>query len=293
MLKVCQSKIEVTSKSGEKHAVGCGVCYICRKKRLRSWIHRISVEEEASVSSFFVTLTYDNKNIEFTEKTDNFGNVLFTLNKETFQKFMKLVRYYENEQHKKNGTSAPPIKYYAVGEYGGKFHRPHYHILIFNLVYWHSSLTQAWDKGNIHIGEVTPESTAYTLSYVTDKTFKTFEGDPRQKPFSLCSQGIGKSYLTAQTVDYHKNHEALFATLKGQKYPLADYYKKRIWTDPKNRTKVGEKIALELQDKQNQEDKEFIKNFGQDRFNLYLWDKKMQLWRKEQERKVTKNKALD
>lgn len=284
MLKECQSKIQVFSKSGEKYNVGCGVCYNCRKKRLRSWIHRLSVEEGTSVSSFFITLTYDNEQLELTEKPDNFGNYLSTLNKKTLQKFIKLLRYYENEKHKENGTVGQPIKYYAVGEYGSKYHRPHYHIIIYNLHYHYHSLSKAWDKGIIHIGEVTNESIAYTLAYVTDKSFKTFEGDPRQKPFSLQSQGIGKSYLNPQTIHYHKENEALFATHKEVKYPLSDYYKKRIWTDSQMRTNVGERVAEKLQDVQSQKDTEFIKKFGTERFNTYLYDQKLQLWIKEQKR---------
>lgn len=288
--KDCQNKIQVKSKSGTIHFVGCGVCGSCRTKRLRSWIHRLGVEEEASVSSFFITLTYDNENIEWTEKTDKQGNNLPTLNKKTVQKFIKLLRYHENEQHKQNGTIGLPLKYYAVGEYGSKYHRPHYHIIVYNLHYHYHSLTKSWDKGNIHIGEVNNKSIAYTLSYVTDKSFKTFEGDPRQKPFSLQSTGIGKSYLTPETIRYHQDNETYFATHHYQKYPLSDYYKKRIWKDPQIRTIVGERVSQELQDKTDAEDKKFIEKFGEQRFASYIYDKKLEQWIKEQKRET---KLLD
>jgi len=290
----CVSKITVQSKTGQTFHVGCGVCLNCRTKRLRSWMHRLSVEEEHCCSSFFITLTYDNDTLEFSKDKCPMGFNLPTLNKKTLQNFIKLLRYYEKQNHKKNKTKQQkPIKYYAVGEYGSKKNRPHYHILIYNLIYWKNSLTQAWKNGNIHIGEVSNQSIAYTLSYVTDKTFKTFENDPRQKPFSLSSLGLGQDYLKDEVIKYHKDNDALYATLKGVKYPLSDYYKKKIWTDDQLRQQVGERISEQLQDEKLVYEKNFIKEHGNEALFKYIYDKQQETWIKEQKSKLGKGKLLD
>lgn len=54
----------------------------------------------------FVTLTYDNDSLP-----GDSG-----LHKEDFQRFMKRLRKY----------SGYDLKYFACGEYGGRFKRPHY-----------------------------------------------------------------------------------------------------------------------------------------------------------------------
>jgi len=290
---MCLSKIQVFSKSGQSFYVGCGVCIQCKTKRLRSWIHRIMEEERVCVSSFFITLTYDNENLEWTEGTDKLGDSLPTLNKKTVQKFIKRLRFYENEKHKENGTTAPSLRYYLVGEYGSKGQRPHYHLLLFNCIYFYHSLSKSWTYGNIHLGDVKAESVAYSLSYMTDKTFKTFKGDPRQKPFSLKSLGIGKSYLHPDTIKWHKENDALYATLDTIKYPLSDYYRKKIWTDDQLRQQLCERVGQELQDKKNEEDRKFIKKFGEQRFSQYIFDKNLQLWRKDQEKAQGGTKLLD
>lgn len=78
------------------------------------------------------------------------------------------------------------FRYYACGEYGEKFARPHYHALLFGLDFpdkeriedspsgamqWKSEmLSRAWqDQGRCTIGSVNFESAAYVARYVTKK----------------------------------------------------------------------------------------------------------------------------
>lgn len=76
------------------------------------------------------------------------------------------------------------LRYYAVGEYGTRTKRPHYHIMIFgwipsdceffktiknNLYYTSPQLSKLWRYGYHTIGSVTPAVAKYCARYVTKK----------------------------------------------------------------------------------------------------------------------------
>jgi hypothetical protein len=110
----------------------------------------------------FVTLTYNKENLPP-------SGVL----KGDFQRFMKRLRY------KNNGER---FKFFACGEYGEGFGRPHYHALLFGFdfsdkVHWamrngrpswrSDQLEELWTFGNSEIGEACFESAAYVARYLT------------------------------------------------------------------------------------------------------------------------------
>lgn len=88
----------------------CGQCMPCRITRRQEWTLRLLLESYSNAYNYFITLTYDAKNLQSP-----------SLQKDHLQKWLKRVR----KRLKK------PVKYYAVGEYGGRDGRPHWHILMF------------------------------------------------------------------------------------------------------------------------------------------------------------------
>lgn len=206
--------------------VPCGTCPPCKQSYAYSWAFRLMQEERDSTSAYFITITYDNNNL--CRNDQGFP----TLRKSDLQKYFKRLRYYSGDK---------PIKYYAVGEYGTRTKRPHYHAIIFNAT--ESNIELAWTKsgnpiGNIYYGSVTPYSVGYTLKYLCkDKTVTKWDKDGRQPEFSLMSQGLGKSYLTPQMVSWHK------ADLLNRRYCVLDggvkismprYYYTKIYTEKEN-----------------------------------------------------------
>lgn len=210
------------------HFVPCGKCPYCLNRRVNAWAFRLAQEEKYSFTAYFITLTYEDKNIKGSE--NGFQNLI----KSDFQNFMKRLRKYEET----NGNQQK-ITYYACGEYGSKTHRPHYHAIIFNAT--EKGIKHAWKNpedgeplGNVHFGNVTEASAKYTVKYLSKiKKIPMFEGDDRQKEFSLMSKGIGKKYLTENMINWHKqdiiNHAHL-TNKGGIIQPMPRYYKDKIYT---------------------------------------------------------------
>lgn len=197
------------------HTLPCGKCPFCLQRRVHQWSFRLTEEEKVSFSSFFITLTYDNKNIPKSQ------NGLPTLTKRDPQLFFKSLR--KRNKHK--------IKYYLGAEYGDKTQRPHYHIILFNAKL--ETIQPSWPHGHVHYGEVTEASMQYTCKYISKtKRVQNNEYDDRQREFSLMSKGLGLNYLTPQMIQYHKAdlEERVNCTKKGgHKIAMPRYYKDKIY----------------------------------------------------------------
>ena len=167
-----------------KFPVPCGRCPPCKKRKVQQWVFRMMQEEKVSESSHFITLTYNTDNVPISE------NGFMTLDKADWQKFMKRLR--------KRNTKK--LRYYAVGEYGGKTDRPHYHAIIYNLDH-EDLIAESWKIGTVHIGTVSGSSIAFTTKYIDkEKRIPMFERDDRLREFSLMSKGLGKNYINEKSI---------------------------------------------------------------------------------------------
>lgn len=178
-------------------------------------------EAEVSTSAFFVTLTYNTDHVPITNK--GFMNLC----KQDLQNYFKRLRKLNKNK----------IKYYAVGEYGGKTNRPHYHIILFNAE--EDTISLAWklegtEIGEIHIGLVAEASVGYTLKYISkDSKIPIHKNDDRLKEFSLMSKKMGASYLTQKMQKWHKKDllNRMYCNLKdGKKIAMPRYYKDKLYT---------------------------------------------------------------
>lgn len=200
--------------------VPCGKCVECRKQRVNSWYIRLLNERKVSCSAKFVTLTYDDSCIPFSD------NGLMTLQYSDFQKFVKRLR--------KKYRSDRPIKYFCVGEYGANTYRPHYHVIMFN-VKSDDYISNCWNLGFTHIGDVTDQSIYYTLKYCTKNILTSEnidEDDDRVSEKALMSKGLGLSFLTPAMIKYYKSDVSRGVTLPGnRKLPLPRYYRDKLFSD--------------------------------------------------------------
>lgn len=164
----------------------CGKCLPCLIRQRTEWAMRMTHELDYWDSSVFLTLTYDDDHLPCPP----------TVSKDELQRFFKRLR--KNLDH--------PIKYFACGEYGGKFGRPHYHAVVFGLRpdLDRAAIKAAWSKcdwsnGAIAQGSikaVIPNRIAYCVKYVNKRYFgplayEQYWSKGLIPPFRLVSSGLG------------------------------------------------------------------------------------------------------
>jgi hypothetical protein len=166
----------------------CGKCLAChlnraREKGIRAW-HESKYHED----SMFLTLTYDENNLE--------SDLLIPKH---HQDFVKRLRKSLNH----------PISVVVTGEYGTLTKRPHWHYLIFgyrpkDCVRWRNTdfgptfksdtISKLWDKGVHEIGSITIESAGYVARYGAKSLS---EKNPLFKPFHRTGskRALGRSWI--------------------------------------------------------------------------------------------------
>jgi len=192
--------------------VPCGACAFCIATRRSDWATRLHYEGLLHYGSKFITLTYEDKFLTWRD-----GNP--QLVKSDLQKWFKRVR-----------RSGYKLRYYAVGEYGSRTYRPHYHVLLFGDVP-EDVVRSSWSFGMTHIGSVTQASINYCLGYmVNGKTWQMLHH--RSRPFCVMSRrpGLGANYLRPDMIEWHKSDRKNYVLLDGAKRHLPRYYKTRIFS---------------------------------------------------------------
>lgn len=246
--------------TGEPQYVPCGKCPECRARIISGWSFRLMQEEKASLSSWFVTLTYDSMYVPYTQ-----GHYK-TLNKKHVQLFMKRLR-------RLHGTvSNYPIKYFAVGEYGDKHWRPHYHLIIFNTA--PEFVINAWKDpethnpiGQVHFGQVSAASVGYTLKYMCKEgRIPLHRNDDRVPEFRLMSKGLGLSYITMDILEWHHADEVnrMHCVLAdGKKISMPRYYKDWIYQDLDQRQRIADHLVRESIQRNAKVEAELYKRYGE------------------------------
>lgn len=156
--------------------VGCGQCIGCRLDRSRDWAIRCVHEASLYDDNCFLTLTYDDNHLPENN----------TLVKKDLQDFWKRLR---------KAIAPLKIRYFACGEYGEQFQRPHYHACVFgwsppdkklytiragSRLYISPLLAHLWPFGFHTIGDVTFDSAAYVARYITKK----INGEPAKEHYN-------------------------------------------------------------------------------------------------------------
>lgn len=241
-------KTPYLAKDGNKNIipVDCGKCPWCLKARASQWSFRLMEHEKVCETAYFLTLTYDTDHVHITPR-GFMGLCLADL-----QRYWKRVRKAHESLY---NADERPIRYYAVGEYGGKKFRPHFHAIVFNLdlslmfpdkqlMAWRFLESPRekgmfnmnciqWDKGFVSVGLVSGASIGYCMKYAQKpKRIPMHVNDDRVREFSTMSQGIGLNYITNAIKQYHNNKlEERFCctTIDGKKIKMPRYYKNRIY----------------------------------------------------------------
>ena len=136
----------------------CGKCQACARKRRNAWVGRMLMEQTQHQETCFLTLTYGDAALPrvYHKESDLW---IPTLAKSHLQKWIRSAR----QSITSKGLS---IRYFAAGEYGTKYGRPHYHLILYGIgPTWIEHYLKWWKKGFVSAYEATPASMAYVAKY--------------------------------------------------------------------------------------------------------------------------------
>lgn len=124
--------------------IPCGHCYHCRETRTNQWVFRLYAHSEFYKYIYFITLDYApiyQKSDQMNYVISKLGKAVYHLDdlnsthrlafhptllcKEHYQNFLKRLRSIDR-------LKDAQLSYFLCGEYGKKFSRPHFHILLFS-----------------------------------------------------------------------------------------------------------------------------------------------------------------
>ncbi len=228
-------------------SIPCGNCHGCRGDKAEEWAVRASHEAQMHHHNSFITLTYEDKHLP-----DDFSVTL-----REWQLFAKKLR------------KALPnkIRHFAVGEYGDKSFRPHYHALIFGYDFspdrkhykntpdgplWTSELlTSTWGKGHCTLGQVNYKTANYCTQYLFDKRGGDYAADRyiRQHPvtgdivtckpeFSAKSNqpGLGATWFNKYKTDCFPSD---FLIVEGRHVNVPRFYQLKLSEKEQHRVKLN------------------------------------------------------
>lgn len=234
----CTNPFRVVKKNGLVVYAPCGQCMACRLNYGKLWSIRMMEELKKHDKACFATLTYDGEHYEDLIDYQGIGRLC----KRDLQLFWKRLR-------KKR-----KIRYFACGEYGDKFGRPHYHAIIYGVSPDEEQFIQdLWPLGHVKLGNVTEDSCAYVAKYMTKKLrgksleAKLSEDPDFQNEFVLMSRrpGIGGEPSAAMIKFMRENG---IYVRKGVPSGLPRYYKEKFDIIPRHGKKhlINEFIADKL-----------------------------------------------
>jgi len=237
---------------------GCGKCLPCLMRRKAQWSFRIQAEARNAFSSYFVTLTYDDKHVpigDYQLSGNKLDHKLFiqNLKKLETQKVLSTRKLGSSEELRRKLLFIPEdekFRYYGVIEYGDRFQRPHLHYIIFNIVD-RSNIGRAWNRGISQVDECNVNTIDYVLKYMLKHVDK--KDDERQREVSFMSKGIGM--VAADDPNFVRHIERINANsvvnTRGQEIGLPRYYRKKLLTDKQREEK--NRYISDLLEKQSYE----------------------------------------
>lgn len=208
--------------------VPCGQCRQCRINRRAAWAARIELELLAHSANSFLTLTY--------------ADAPASTVKRDVQLFLKSLR--------KSLATAPSeaiggwrgLRYFCSAELGGRFGRPHYHLVLFGVEAtpkMEELCLKAWKRGYVKLLPVRPGAAEYVCKYILKRmqSEESLQGEDRAS-WALMSRrpGIGRRTLEDLAVKVDTA-----GILSSSSLGLA--YGKPNWTD---RSKITSGAVLRL-----------------------------------------------
>lgn len=182
----------------------------------------MSQEVKRCPSYWWITLTYNDANLPTIEVDGVLHSVVI---KSEVQNFLKRLR---------QRLGFPELRYFAVGEYGGKLNRAHYHLIIFtnvwkNVYEAYLDVFAAWSPDGDNKGFVyCKRGQLSKINYVTKYANKLDRRHHFAKPFKLMSKGLGLSFLSPAVTNYYLYLKDRKVYDGSREIPLPRYYVRKL-----------------------------------------------------------------
>lgn len=165
------------SKIADVGFVACRECWQCKERRIDDWVGRNIAESKTAKASHVVTLTYgEDRSVG---GIDHLRASVLTYS--DVQKYFKYLR-----------VEGFPVRYFAVGEYGSKKGRAHWHVIL----YWQKAVPahslrenfteKHWTHGLSYWDGASAEAVRYACKYLQkapdDEHLQGFGPMPSKKP---------------------------------------------------------------------------------------------------------------
>ena len=230
-------------------AVPCGKCYDCRRSLANSFVLRCRSEFQHSVCAFFLTLTYDDKNVRYYNPCDRVSRRMeidlvesrgckyfgmyqnFVLDKVDAERFCRSM-----QKSIKRYSESLLFRYVLNGEYGLFTQRPHYHALFFSPLYFNlqdfTMLVQScWKFGNVTVSCVSDSR----INYVAKHFMKTDVGSSIQQSVAPIFQkrstfngGIGRDLVNDKSILVNYDRDINYFRVGRYKIGIPRYIRKKL-----------------------------------------------------------------
>lgn len=218
--------------------IPCHWCFGCRLDRVNMWLDRINYARVGHPTAF-VTFTYDDNFLIF----NNDG--IPSLCRDDFSKFIDKLQ--DRVKRSKNPLIETNFKFFAVGEYGHQFRRPHYHILFIGIDFFAARrlFYDTWQYGIIDSLPILDGGIRYVLKYMDEQingelAKMMYDASGIERPFTSMSRSLGADLYYSQ-YDFCQR-TGTYKNLAGKIRPLPQYYK-NLFLAPKNVDTFERKLA--------------------------------------------------
>lgn len=157
-----------------KMLLPCGKCESCVTVKQRAWAVRMYHEASLHEQNCMATVTYDQEHVPDAIIPKHSSD------------FIKRLRYHARPE---------PVRYFAAGEYGTLYGRPHFHFAFFGSdflgggqkvgdnTYRSPFLEKVWKQGQVVVNPLTIESCMYIAGYCLKKADDPFAwSSPSKSP---------------------------------------------------------------------------------------------------------------
>ena len=139
----------------------CGKCLHCRITRVNEWVTRLYAQEKYSKNVYFITLDYSSFCMSdpsarlLAAETHAVKHNININDKEGFHPLLLCRNHLQDYFKRLRKNTGKKFQYFACGEYGSTYNRPHFHAIIFSDDFFtDDDFTDSWTVNNYRIGRV-------------------------------------------------------------------------------------------------------------------------------------------